>query len=665
MQQERAKAQKKAEEERKKAELAEEQERLLKDSKQRLMQQQAEQAQQAQARSKWIASADQRRQEERMGRSELAGGRIADYIPGSAVQQTQRQQSQQSQELQRQQQQQYQQHQHQRQQSQRDQIAHGGTSESGRGGEQLRQSLGLPTSGLEGVYAGESPPRRPRRPGQHDEVMDLCEEEPPQKTFAQLEAERDESGRERDKRAAMSRAVAAAAAEEKERWAAKARAPGKAALDLTVAGPLTISMRRVMLGTHECGACQVHFGPAGTRPAGTVSWISADGYGFGPGRDKYIQITISESVISRVEVNKAKGSMCFWGPGINVPFLNPDNDDHMEIFCATRGFNELQSSIYMEWDPMDFPSQWPDSIGRPGSRFAPACSFFNFVREHMGKRKEHSPVWPARRSSRGGGGNFVGGMKKAGAAPASAGASRGSLMVKSGQGPPPMARTAQGATARSKKRETEASQVQAYYAAERDGQPRQQRDMRSYGVGGSSSRGGASSAGGAGPSRRTWAEPMEKFHNLRGRKKAAETLFIYPNAVTPTFAPSPGSWPRPPPPLATHTPPPLPPHPPQEAKDGVTITTEELDRLSNNDFLNDSLVDYQLKVLSPGPPLDLPSTSPVISPGPSLDLPWIYQFKVALARARALLQPQPQPQPPRSWCGRSSRRGWPKRTRSC
>ena len=46
-------------------------------------------------------------------------------------------------------------------------------------------------------------------------------------------------------------------------------------------------------------------------------------------------------------------------------------------------------------------------------------------------------------------------------------------------------------------------------------------------------------------------------------------------------------------------------YPRVDAKDAVTITEEEVVRLQQHEFLNDSLVDYKLKVIQEGLPADV------------------------------------------------------------
>ena len=316
-------------------------------------------------------------------------------------------------------------------------------------------------------------------------------------------------------------------------------------------------MRQVQLGTFDCGACQVAFSEKAIR------FYTAEGHQ-PHGYEEEIELEISALV--KIEIDKERSIMCVTG------FFGYEIQNYYSNFAAAGPksrvlFHLVTGEGAGVWKGSDRDKQVkslmqlsPDikqktSFNPTGRDFANELRLFK--RRETGE--EHAPKPPKAAAGRGSRGSQLQASATTGSG--SGGTSRGSGSTSAGRFP--------GAGQRMDgKGASGTPQIGQYYNAT----PRERSNHR--------------------PQRNPGRSGGSSFdRDFGGSKKKAynEKAPIYPRPhPQPHLQPSPDPNPTPPYTKVLI-------YPEESAKDAVTLTEEECDRLDEKEFLNDSLVDYELK----------------------------------------------------------------------
>lgn len=279
---------------------------------------------------------------------------------------------------------------------------------------------------------------------------------------------------------------------------------------------------------------KVNFGPARvTFLSDKIQWMPAENYQLPDGT--YPLVSIPTKTITRFEVDKVLGGLCIWAM-YDPPFMNQLEDK----YAPHLDTHNAESSIYIEYDTQPYKAgkpSWPSDIVKLVPRLK-TLARFQPEGEITGRRKSKS-------------------------------GQRASQVV------PSSMRTGGGASAKpSRGTQNHAASSNARSGVSHDKHHQQQLTF-AYGHSGNGSSGSGSYAGRSGSSSRdAYSYPPSEPSDLPQRRLSrrlnssndggkAKVLLVFPN---------------------------------EKDKDTVTLTTEEIMRLSRNDFLNDSLVDYELKV---------------------------------------------------------------------
>ena len=321
---------------------------------------------------------------------------------------------------------------------------------------------------------------------------------------------------------------------------------------------VTMQMKQVQLGTFDCGACEVAFSEKAIR------FYTDEATRFQP-HGYHEEIELEISALTRIEIDKEKSTLCvsgFFGyhvEGYYSPFATGPESRVLLHLATGEGAGVWKGSDRAE-QVGKLMRLSPDIKQRTG--FNPTeRDFANelrlFKRRQTGE--EHAPKPPKAAAGRGSRGSQLQASATTGSG--SGGTSRGSGSTSAGRFP--------GAGQRMDgKGASGTPQIGQYYSAT----PRERSNHR--------------------PQRNPGRSGGSSFdRDFGGSKKKAynEKAPTYPRPhPQPHLQPSPDPNPTPPYTKVLI-------YPEESAKDAVTLTEEECDRLDEKEFLNDSLVDYELK----------------------------------------------------------------------
>ena len=359
-----------------------------------------------------------------------------------------------------------------------------------------------------------------------------------------------------------------------------------------------MQMRKVELGTFDCGACQVAF----TEKA--IRFYPAEASRFQP-KGYHEEIELEMSALTSIKIDKQRGLMCVTG------FFGYDVPEHYNCMAVE---NSPQSRALFHFDTTEGDGVWSGSDRdkrvkslmrlspeiRNKTNFNPgqidfAAELQRFKRRQLGEEHVAKPPKPAAgRGSRapppssrghsllqaatsGSGSGGAGRGRGSGSAGTSRFPGQGQRVDgKRTDGTPPIDQFMTGATSRPMERERT--------------NHRPQRSTRSSSYWGDVSgvkRRGVNKKAPIHPRPHPYPHPPPPSPPRR------------PPTLAPTLAPpnpNPNPHPHPNPnPNPNPNPTKVLIYPEETAKDAVTLTEEECDRLDEKEFLNDSLVDYELK----------------------------------------------------------------------
>ena len=295
--------------------------------------------------------------------------------------------------------------------------------------------------------------------------------------------------------------------------------------------PFTLRTRRVMMGKHNFGPAVVAFS------ADKVEWYPADNYCL---PDKtYPLVSVPTNSITAFQVDKQQGGLAIWSM-----FEPPCSDQLGDKWKPFGDRTEPESSIFIEYDLQPYQASnvaWPSEIVKLSERLKRHAQFVG-PGMIMGRLKSSRGAQQVPPNLRKGGGET--------ARPSRGKALQHAASSSQRMGGAPAEQQARGSrSGPAPSAGQQQLQMQLPYA------PRPPEARGSSAAGSSSSHSATHGVGGEPTCRRG-------SRRLAAKRGHSEVVLIYPN---------------------------------HDAKDAVTLTTEEVDRLRQNDFLNDSLVDYELK----------------------------------------------------------------------
>ena len=305
---------------------------------------------------------------------------------------------------------------------------------------------------------------------------------------------------------------------------------------------LELQTKRTMLGTWDCGPATVTF------TAEKIQWFPAEGRAL-PGTGEYPLISISLSTITAFEIDKQNGCLGIWSLA-PLPFEGKLG----ERWSPMWSHECPESSIFIQYNTREFAASWPSQIVVLSRKMKTLSKFVGpgLISGRGSKKERKGQVPPTQ--SRGSQQMNKALAEQRGDKPQPPG---GALV------PPPGVPwfPRQGAKQRTSTQPSDTSRRQ------------HQPSLHAFDLPGASSSGGGTSSfsqHSAPPPRKTRSNSRD-LRDLQARGDA-QVVLVYPRV---------------------------------DAKDAVTITEEEVVRLQQHEFLNDSLVDYKLKVIQEGLPADV------------------------------------------------------------
>jgi hypothetical protein len=145
--------------------------------------------------------------------------------------------------------------------------------------------------------------------------------------------------------------------------------------------PLSVRMKRIFIGTFDCGAAEVTF------EKGKIRWFPNNPVP----REGFPLISLDADAMSVFEVDKARGSLCLRGMW-ELPYID---SGQYAPFLSTE---EPESSIFMEYYKEDYPMErgtsWPSKIMEQHPKYR---NMFRPVEGHRGRRENRvrDPSAPA------------------------------------------------------------------------------------------------------------------------------------------------------------------------------------------------------------------------------------------------------------------------------
>ena len=347
-----------------------------------------------------------------------------------------------------------------------------------------------------------------------------------------------------------------------------------------------VMMSQVYIGTFDAGAAEVKF------DSKRITFMLGNPT---PGSNLYMIAHLVVTSLNRFEVDKASGTLCMWGM-FDLPFADELNGDYQPFLSQI----EAEASIFMQFNKADFPrTSWPSDILKMHPKFS---QVLKFTTGHMGRvgrpLAAHAPAAakkpapkPKAQSSQGG---SQGGRQQKAAVSGGAGSSSGGMQqTLTGGRYAPLALQPSGAPSGSgaaASRDPDLFDVDptdystgstSRHFPTAAAAPSRRHSTGS--IGGHS--GGIGGLGGSGGTYRSLAPPRKSTRlnrepwQLEADSHARNSLgdsnrivLVYPD---------------------------------EQTKDAVTLTDEELQRLIQNEYLNDTLVDYKLKQIQASLPPEL------------------------------------------------------------
>ena len=314
---------------------------------------------------------------------------------------------------------------------------------------------------------------------------------------------------------------------------------------------LELQTKRTMLGTWDCGPATVTF------TAEKIQWFPAEGRAL-PGTGEYPLISISLSTVTAFEIDKQNGCLGIWSLA-PLPFEGKLG----ERWSPMWSHECPESSIFIQYNTREFAASWPSQIAKFSEKMKKLSKFVGpgLISGRESKKERKGQVAPLEirqnppKQSRGSQQMNKALAEQRDDKPQPPG---GALV------PPPGVPwfPRQGAKQRT-------STQPSHSSTRRQHQP----SLHAFDLPGASSSGGGTSSfsqHSAPPPRKTRSNSRD-LRDLQARGDA-QVVLVYPRV---------------------------------DAKDAVTITEEEVVRLQQHEFLNDSLVDYKLKVIQEGLPADV------------------------------------------------------------
>ena len=314
----------------------------------------------------------------------------------------------------------------------------------------------------------------------------------------------------------------------------------------------TLVASKVMIGSHHCGKnVEVTF------TSSNVRWYPGEGYLLPDGTYSLTSVPIQS--VTKVEVDKTQGGIAIWSM-FEPPY---ETSGKFLPFCA---HTEPQSSIYFEYNADDFEredrprTKWPSEIIQVAPQLRPLTTFVNAGKISGRPRGPVRKQQVVPKEMRGPNATSTHGQRQTQAA---AGGSSASASAASRKRP---------------QREPDQARISDY--ADRGGTIDRGRGGESAFAASARASAWASDAAGAPPGEWPSTAAAQVRRSQRPRRSSSSGGGMYEPADGADMTDVVWVYPA------------------LGEKDAVTLTHEELRRLHDRDFLNDSLIDYQLKVIA-------------------------------------------------------------------